>query len=54
METEKKNGRGKKEVSLLGLFGKKFLEETNREYSYNFDNQGVYVTCTVYGCYNII
>ena len=28
METEKKNGRGKKEVSLLGLFGKKFLEET--------------------------
>ena len=21
---------------------------------YNFDNQGVYVTCTVYGCYNII
>ena len=28
METERKNGRGKKEVSLLGLFGKKFLEET--------------------------
>ena len=31
METEKKNGRGKKEVSLLGLFGKKFLEETQRQ-----------------------
>lgn len=27
METEKKNGRGKRS-SLLGLFGKKFLEET--------------------------
>lgn len=28
MEAEKKRVRGKKEVSLLGLFGKKFLEET--------------------------
>lgn len=31
METGKKNGRGKKEVSLLGLFGKKFLEETQNK-----------------------
>ena len=27
MEVEKKSGRGKKEVSLIGLFGKQFLEE---------------------------
>lgn len=27
MELEKRNGRGKKEVSLTGLFGKQFLEE---------------------------
>lgn len=31
MEIGKKNGRGKKEVSLLGLFGKKFLEETQNK-----------------------
>lgn len=31
METEKKSVRGKKEVSLLGLFGKKFLEETQNK-----------------------
>lgn len=31
MEAVKKNGRGKKEVSLLGLFGKKFLEETQNK-----------------------
>ncbi len=31
MEAEKKSGRGKKEVSLLGLFGKKFLEETQNK-----------------------
>lgn len=27
MEVEKKSSRGKKEVSLIGLFGKQFLEE---------------------------
>ena len=27
MEVEKKSGRGKKEVSLIGLFGKQSLEE---------------------------
>ena len=31
MEAEKKSGRGKREVSLLGLFGKKFLEETQNK-----------------------
>lgn len=31
METVRKSGRGKKEVSLLGLFGKKFLEETQNK-----------------------
>ena len=31
METGRKSGRGKKEVSLLGLFGKKFLEETQNK-----------------------
>ena len=27
MEVEKKSGKGKKEVSLIGLFGKQFLEK---------------------------
>lgn len=31
MEVGRKSGRGKKEVSLLGLFGKKFLEETQNK-----------------------
>lgn len=31
MDIEKKSVRGKKEVSLLGLFGKKFLEETQNK-----------------------
>ena len=31
METVRKSGRGKKEVSLLGLFGKKLLEETQNK-----------------------
>ena len=44
----------KTQIEHLITADKKLLEETNREYSYNFDNQGVYVTCTVYGCYNII
>lgn len=44
----------KTQIEHLITADKKLLEETNREYSYNFDNGGVYVICTVYGCYNII
>ena len=34
MELEKRNGRGKKEVSLTGLFGKQFLEEMQNKLAY--------------------
>ena len=44
----------KTQIEHLITADKKLLEETNREYFYNFDKEGVYVTCTVYGCYNII